>query len=68
MCAAGHSNEVSNALRSLLVDKRQELAPRIDENALARPTPGHLVGQLEAGTTPRAVITLRKEAEDATAL
>ena len=68
MCAAGRCDEVSDELRSLLDDKRQELARRIDEMRYLDRRMAHLAGQLAAGTTPRALITLRKEEEHAPAL
>ena len=68
MCAAGRCDEVSEELRVLLVEKRAELARRIDEMRYLDRRMAHLAGELEAGTTPRTLITLRKEDEHAPAL
>jgi DNA-binding transcriptional MerR regulator len=61
MCAADRCDQVSDALRALLVDKRAELARRIDELRYLDRRMAHLAGELEAGVTPRTLITLRKE-------
>lgn len=67
-CAAGRCDEVSEELRVLLVEKRAELARRIDEMRYLDRRMAHLAGGLEAGTAPRTLITLRKEDEHAPAL
>lgn len=64
MCAAGRCDEVSDGLRALLVAKRVELARRIDELRYLDRRMAHLAGQLEAGMTPRTLITLRKEDDE----
>lgn len=68
MCAAGRCDEVSEELRSLLVEKRRALAHRIDELRYLDRRMSHLAGQLEAGATPRTLITLGKEDQHANAL
>lgn len=68
MCAAGRCDEVSEELRVLLIEKRAELARRIDEMRYLDRRMAHLAGQLEAGLTPRTLITLRKEDDHAPAL
>lgn len=68
MCAAGRCDEVSEELRGLLVEKRVALARRMDEMRYLDRRMAHLAGQLEAGMTPRTLITLRKEDEHAPAL
>ena len=68
MCAAGRCDEVSDELRTLLVDKRRELARRADEMRFLDQRMAHLAGQLEAGEAPRILIKPRKEDDDATAL
>lgn len=52
MCAAGRCAEVSDELRVLLIDKRAELARRVDELRYLDSRMAHLAGQLEAGKTP----------------
>ncbi|MGQ0609185.1 MAG: MerR family transcriptional regulator [Chloroflexota bacterium] len=68
MCAAGHCEEVSDELRSLLVEKRRDLARRIDEMRYLDRRMAHLAGRLEAGATPRTLITVGKEEEHADSL
>lgn len=68
MCAAGRCDEVSDELRTLLVDKRRELARRAEEMSFLDQRMAHLAGQLEAGETPRTLIKARKEDDHATAL
>ena len=63
MCAAGRCDEVSDGLRALLAEKREELARRVDELRYLDGRMAHLAGQLEAGMTPRILIDLRKEDE-----
>lgn len=65
MCAAGRCEEVSDELRVLLIDKRAELARRLDELRYLGRRMADLAGQLEAGMTPRTLMTLRKEDEHA---
>ena len=59
MCAAGRCNEVSDELRALLVEKRQELAHRVADMSFLDQRMAHLAGQLEAGGTPRTLINPR---------
>ena len=68
MCAAGRCDEVSEELRTLLVEKRQELARRVADMRYLDQQTAHLAGQLEAGATPRSLINLGKEDEHAPAL
>ena len=68
MCAAGRCDEVSDELRTLLVDKRRELARRAEEMRFLDQRMAHFAGQLDAGETPRTVIKAPKEDDDATAL
>lgn len=68
MCAAGRCKEVSGELRALLVEKRQELARRVDELRYLDRRMAHLAGQLEAGATPRTLMNLRKEDQHAPTL
>jgi DNA-binding transcriptional MerR regulator len=68
MCAAGRCDEVSEELRTLLADKRQELARRMEEMRFLDQRMGHLAGQLDRGAAPRNLINLGKEDEHATAL
>ncbi len=68
MCAAGRCDEVSDELRSLLVDKRAELARRAEQMRYLDLRMAHLAGQLKAGGAPRTLINLRKEDEHAPAL
>lgn len=57
MCAAGPCDDVSQGLRTLLVEKRQELARRVADMRYLDQQTAHLAGQLEAGATPRSLIT-----------
>jgi len=68
MCAAGRCDEVSGELRTLLAEKRQELARRVAELRFLDHRMAHLAGQLEAGGAPRSVITFGKENDHAPAL
>lgn len=68
MCAAGRCDEVSDELRALLVEKRDELARRIEELRFLDRRMAHLSGELETGAAPRTLITLRKEDEHAPTL
>ena len=68
MCAAGRCDEVSEELRTLLVEKRQELARRVTEMRFLDQRMAHLADQLDAGATPRTLIHLGKEDEHAPAL
>jgi DNA-binding transcriptional MerR regulator len=68
MCAAGRCDEVSDELRTLLAEKRQELARRIDDLRFLDGRMAHLTGQLEAGATPRTLINLGMEDEHARAV
>lgn len=68
MCAAGRCDEVSDELRALLAEKRQELARRLAEMRYLDRRMAHLAGQLEAGGTPRTLINLGKEDEHASPL
>lgn len=61
MCAAGRCDEVSDELTALLAEKRQELGRRMDELRHLDGRMAHLAGQLEAGGTPRTLISLGKE-------
>ncbi len=61
LCAEGHCDEVSQELRSLLVEKRRELARRVLELGRLDFRLAHLAGQLTDGKSPRSVISLRKE-------
>jgi DNA-binding transcriptional MerR regulator len=63
MCAAGRCDEVSVELRTLLAEKRQELARRMDEMRFLDRRMAHLAGQLDRGTAPRSLINLGKEDE-----
>lgn len=63
MCAAGRCDEVSDGLRALLAEKRQELARRMAEMRYLDRRMAHLAGQLEAGGAPRTLINLGKEDE-----
>lgn len=64
MCAAGRCDEVSDGLRALLVEKREELARRVNELRYLDRRMAHLAGQLEAGMTPRTLMTLRKKEDE----
>lgn len=68
MCAAGRCEEVSDELRALLVEKRREVARRVEELRFLDRRMAHLAGQLETGATPRALIKPRKEDEHASRL
>lgn len=68
MCAAGRCDEVSDELRALLAEKRQELVRRVAALQYLDRRMAHLAGQLEAGATPRTLINLGKEDEHATAM
>lgn len=68
MCAAGRCDEVSEELRTLLAEKRRELARRVNEMRFLDQRMAHLAGQLGRGATPRSLISLGKEHEDATAV
>ena len=68
MCAAGRCDEVSDELRTLLVEQRGELARRMDDMRFLDRRMAHLAGQLEAGATPRTLIKLRKEDAHASTL
>jgi DNA-binding transcriptional MerR regulator len=68
MCAAGRCEEVSEELRALLADKRQELARRMDDMRFVDQRMAHLAGQLERGGAPRSLIDLGKEDEHASAV
>lgn len=68
MCAAGRCDDVSDELRSLLTEKRKELARRVAEMRFLDQQMAHLADQLAAGATPRTVIKLGKENKHASAL
>jgi DNA-binding transcriptional MerR regulator len=68
MCAAGRCDEVSDELRSVLVEKRAELARRIDDLRYLDRRMAHLAGQLEGGARPRTLIRIGKEYQHAAAL
>lgn len=68
MCAAGRCNEVSEGLRTLLADKRAELARRMDEMRFLDQRMRHLAGELNRGAAPRRLISLGKEDEHAPAM
>jgi DNA-binding transcriptional MerR regulator len=68
MCAAGRCGEVSEELRTLLADKRRELARRMDEMRFLDQRMRHLAGQLDRGVAPRRLISLGKEDEHASAV
>jgi DNA-binding transcriptional MerR regulator len=68
MCAAGRCDEVSEELRTLLADKRQELARRMEEMRFLGQRMGHVASQLDRGAAPRNLINLGKEDEHATAV
>jgi DNA-binding transcriptional MerR regulator len=68
MCAAGRCDEVSDELRTLLTEKRKELARRVAEMRFLDQRMAHLADQLDAGATPRTLIKLGKEDEHAPAL
>lgn len=68
MCAARRCDEVSGELRTLLAEKRQELARRVAELRFLDHRMAHLAGQLEAGGTTRSVINFGKENDHAPAL
>jgi DNA-binding transcriptional MerR regulator len=68
MCAAGRCDEVSDELRTLLTEKRKELARRVTEMRFLDQRMAHLADQLDAGATPRLLIQLGKEDNHATAL
>lgn len=65
MCAAGQCAEVSGELSGLLAEKRIELGRRIEDLRFLDRRLAHLAGQLEAGSGPRSLITIRKEDEHA---
>ncbi|MDQ3691950.1 MAG: hypothetical protein M3406_18325 [Chloroflexota bacterium] len=65
MCTAGRCNEISGELRTLLAEKRRELAHRMDEMRFLDERMTHLAGQLGHGTAPRSLIGLGKEDEHA---
>lgn len=68
MCAAGRCDEASDELRTLLAEKRQELAHRVADMGYLDQRMAHLAGQLEAGARPRTVINVGKEDGHAPAL
>jgi DNA-binding transcriptional MerR regulator len=68
MCAAGRCDQVSEELQALLATKRQELAHRVSDMRFLDRRMAHLAGQLEAGSTPRTLISRGKEDQDANAL
>ncbi len=68
MCTDGRCDEVSDELRTLLAEKRQELARRVADMRFLDQRMAHLAGQLEAGARPRTVINVGKEDEHAPAL
>ena len=65
MCAAGRCDEVSTDLRAALAEKRAELRRRMDEMRYLDRRLAHLHGDLAAGEAPRPLLTLGKEAPDA---
>lgn len=60
LCAAGRCDEVSDELKVVLADKRVELARRMDEMRYLDGRLAHLAGQLEAGESPRPLITMQE--------
>jgi DNA-binding transcriptional MerR regulator len=60
LCAAGRCDEVSDELKVVLVDKRIELARRMDDLRYLDGRLAHLAGQLAAGQSPRPLITMQK--------
>lgn len=65
LCAAGRCDEVSDELKVVLADKRVELARRMDELRYLDGRLAHLAGQLDAGETPRPLITMKGGRDDA---
>ncbi len=61
LCAEGRCAEVSNELRSVTREKRRDLARRIEELRYLDGRLAHLAGQLDAGGSPRDLITFGKE-------
>lgn len=61
LCAAGRCDEVSADLRVALREKRAELRRRMDELTYLDARLAHLEGGLAVGSSPRPLITLRKE-------
>lgn len=64
MCASGRCDEVSDDLRALVSEKRQELARRVAELGFLDQRMAHLAGQLQSGASPRTVINHGKEEEE----
>lgn len=65
---AERCDQVSEELQGLLATKRRELAHRVSEMRFLDGRMAHLAGQLEAGSTPRTLISRGKEDQDANAL
>ena len=68
MCAAGRCDEVSTGLRTLLAEKRLELARRMAEMQYLDRRMAHLAGDLERGGAPRQLIPAGEEDEHVTTL
>ncbi len=56
LCSAGRCNQVSQELRLLLAEKRQELARRVKELRRLDLRLAHLAGELSDGRSPRSLI------------
>lgn len=65
LCAAGRCDEVSDELKTVLADKRTELARRMEELRYLDGRLAHLAGQLDAGEPPRPLITMKGGRDDA---
>ncbi|MDP8904509.1 MAG: MerR family transcriptional regulator [Chloroflexota bacterium] len=65
LCADGRCDQVSDELRVAIKQKRREIARRADELRYLDHRLAHLAGELEAGRSPRPLITAGKEERDA---
>ena len=61
LCIEGRCNLVSTELRAAIIEKRHELARRVEELAFVDRRLALLAGHLEGGQSPRGLITPGKE-------
>lgn len=61
LCVEGLCDRVSVELRAAIIEKRHELARRVEELSFVDQRLAGLAGQLEDGQSPRGLITPRKE-------
>ena len=61
LCAEGKCDQVSGELRAAIIEKRAEVARRVDDLRYLDDRLAHLAGELESGKSPRPLIMMGKE-------